>query len=133
VATLRELARHTDKAITVVEQLVQMKREGAHIANSYPELEVMIPYFRDPSSFRIVTQSHRAHEHRHLYSALTMLQLQANGDVTICTAQKPVGNIKKVRIRQIWENRPHWWESDCCAERRLTQSEKKAPKLPILT
>jgi hypothetical protein len=94
---------HTDKAISLVRQLVQIKREGVHIANSYPEQEVMIPCFRDRGSLVIVTQSHRAYEPRHVCSPLNMLQLQADGDVTICPAQQR--GQSQVRIHQIWENR----------------------------
>jgi len=121
--------RDTDKAVRVVEQLIEMKRKGFRIANSYEQLKVMIPYFRNPDSLRVTTQSHEAHEHRPLCSALNMLQIQANGDVTTCTNQKPVGNIKTTAVREIWENRPHWWESGCCLERRLTEAEREAVSL----
>jgi hypothetical protein len=36
----------------------------------------------------------------------------------------PIGNIKTTPIRQIWENRPYWWESGCCYERRMSDDEK---------
>jgi MoaA/NifB/PqqE/SkfB family radical SAM enzyme len=123
--------RDTDKVVSVVEQLIEMKRQGFRIANSYEQLKVMIPYFRSPDSLRVTTQAHDAHEHRLLCSALTMLQIQANGDVTTCTSQKPVGNIKTRPVREIWENRPHWWESGCCLERRLTSEERKALSFPV--
>jgi hypothetical protein len=115
----------------VVEQLIEMKRQGFRIANSYEQLKVMIPYFRNPDSLRVATQTHKAHEHRPLCSALNMLQVQANGDVTVCTSQGPVGNIKKTPVREIWENRPHWWESGCCLAHRLTPGEKRPVPLPV--
>lgn len=123
----------TEKAVRVVDDLIKLKRQGFRIGNSYEQLEVMIPYFRDPGSLRVMTQSHEAHEHKPLCSALTMLQIQANGDVTVCTGQKPVGNIKTTPVREIWENRPHWWTSGCCLERRLTKDERKALSLPVST
>jgi MoaA/NifB/PqqE/SkfB family radical SAM enzyme len=110
--------RDTQKAIAAVEELIALKRKGLPVANSYEQLEVMIPYFRDPGALRIAVQSHNAHEHRFSCDALTTLQFQANGDVTLCPHQGPVGNIKTTPIRQIWENRPHWWEAGCCLERR---------------
>jgi MoaA/NifB/PqqE/SkfB family radical SAM enzyme len=118
-----------EKAVRVVEQLIELKRQGFRIANSYEQLKVMIPYFRDPDALRVATQSHEAHEHRALCSTLTMLQIQANGDVTVCTGQKPVGNIKTTPVREIWANRPHWWESGCCLERRLTAAERQTVSL----
>jgi MoaA/NifB/PqqE/SkfB family radical SAM enzyme len=124
--------RDTEKAVRVVEQLIDMKQHGFPIANSYEQLKVMIPYFRDPDSLRVVTQEHEAHEHKVICSSLSMLQIQANGDVTTCTGQGPVGNIKTMRIREIWQNRPHWWTSGCCLERRLTSAERKAHSLASL-
>ncbi len=123
--------RNTEKAVQVVEQLIQMKRQGASIGNTYQQLEVMIPYFRDPAAMRLTTTAHSAHERRIHCSALTALQFQSNGDVTTCTAQPPVGNIKTMRIREIWQNRPHWWNSGCCLERRLMESEREALFVPV--
>lgn len=116
--------RDVDKAVGVVRQLIEMKRQGYHIINSHAQLEVMIDYFRDPEALRLATQSHVAHEHRILCSALNMLQLQANGNVTVCNGSPPVGNIKDRPIRDIWEQRPQLWEQGCCLERRLTSREK---------
>ncbi|PYT02976.1 MAG: hypothetical protein DMF60_19765 [Acidobacteria bacterium] len=123
----------SDKAIAVVKQLIQLKRNGLPIANSYPQLKAMIPYFRNPDSLRIATQSHSAHENRAICSALTMLQIEADGSVTACTGKEPVGNIKTQRIRDIWEDRPQWWQGECCLETRCTTAEKAALSLPILT
>jgi len=125
--------RDTDKAVRAVKQLIRMKQQGFRIANSYQQLQVMIPYFRDPDSLRLTTTAHQAHEHRLLCSTLTMLQIQANGDVTTCTSQKPIGNIRKTPVWEIWENRPHWWESGCCLERRLSPAERETTSLPILS
>jgi len=118
--------RDVDETIAVVRQVIKMKREGYHVANSYAQLEVMIPYFRDPDALRIATQSHAAHEQHLLCAALTMLQFQANGDVTVCCGAPPVGNVKDRPIRQIWEHRPRLWKQGCCLERRLTSREKDA-------
>ena len=122
-----------EKAIAVVRRLVQLKRDGSHIANTYAQLEAMIPYFRNPEALRLATQSHSAHEEKTMCSALTMLKIEANGDVTVCTGMEPVGNIKTAAIRDIWENRPRWWEGSCCLERRCTSAEKASLALPVLT
>src|SRR4029453_3839534 len=110
-----------EKAVGVVKQLVELKRHGLPIANSFAQLEVMIPYFINPAHSRIAVQSHSAHESRQFCSALTTLQFEANGDVVVCNAQPPIGNIKTTPIREIWQNRPRWWEGGCCLDARTPQ------------
>jgi len=107
------------KAVKVVRQLCVLKKLGLPIANSLDQLKVMIPYFLDPAGSRVAVQSHTAHEPKLLCSAATMLQIQANGDVRICTARPSVGNIRKDSIRTIWAARPHWWQEGCCLEGRM--------------
>jgi MoaA/NifB/PqqE/SkfB family radical SAM enzyme len=112
------------KAVAVVESLIEFKRAGLPIKNSYAQLRAMIRYFRNPDASRISTQSHTAHERRQFCAALTHLQLQANGDVTNCAGRPPVGNIKTASIREIWESRPRAWEDDCCLHSRCSNAEK---------
>lgn len=114
--------RDSGIAASKIQELIQLKSEGFPIANSLSQLEVMIDYFLQPARFRVATQSHNAHEGQNLCSALTMLQIQSNGDVTACCSMPPVGNIKGQSIREIWESRPRWWESGCCLEKRLNLS-----------
>ncbi|MGH9928779.1 MAG: radical SAM protein [Pyrinomonadaceae bacterium] len=104
----------TREAIAAVEDLCQLKAAGLPIVNSFAQLKAMISYFENPAALRIATQSHSAHEKRALCSALTMLQIQADGGVTVCVRMEPVGNIKTQPIREIWEGRPQWWEAGCC-------------------
>jgi len=112
-----------ERAVAAVQQLIELKRQGLPIANSEHQLEVMIPYFRDPESMLILTQSHQAHEVP-LCSALTTFQIDSNGDVKSCWCMDPIGNIKETSIRKIWESRPRWWESGCCLGRRMSEAEK---------
>lgn len=105
-------------ATFVVEELKWLKSIGLPIVNSNAQLDAMIPYFNDPAAHRVAIQAHAAHERKLTCSALTTLQIQANGDVTTCSAMAPVGNIKLQPIREIWTTRPRWWESGCCLERR---------------
>ena len=114
------------KAVATVERLLQLKQAGLPIVNSVAQLEAMIPYFGDPGSSRVAVQSHSAHERRQSCAALTNLQIQSNGDVTNCTGQPPIGNVKTGSIRRIWETRPRVWEDDCCLQRRCSQTEKEA-------
>jgi len=115
----------TAKAVEVVRSLIDLKKQGLPIANSYGQLEVMIPYFEDPNSLRVATQAHSAHERKAICAALTALQISSNGDVLTCSQTPPVGNFKRTPIRTIWENRPRLWEGGCCMESRCTEAEKE--------
>jgi MoaA/NifB/PqqE/SkfB family radical SAM enzyme len=67
--------------------------------------------------------THSAHEVRRSCAALTNLQFQANGNVTVCTGAPSIGNVKEQPIREIWKARPHLWEQGCCLERRCSSAE----------
>ncbi|PWT99275.1 MAG: hypothetical protein C5B51_27630 [Terriglobia bacterium] len=113
------------KAVAAIDRLMACKRAGLPIANSYAQLEAMKPYFRNPDAARVAIQSHSAHERRAVCAALTNLQILPNGDVLSCYGMPPIGNIFQTPIRQIWEDRPRWWEAGCCLERRCTPAEKE--------
>jgi len=113
-------------AVATVEKLIELKRQGHRIANSHQQLEAMVSYFRDPAASRVAIMTHNAHEARRSCSALTTLQLQANGDVTVCTGADRIGNVKQQPIREMWEKRPKLWESGCCLEKRCSASELSA-------
>ncbi len=108
--------RDPEKAVAVVQDLIRLKGEGLHIENSAQQLEAMIPYFRDPAASRLLTQLHSAHERRLLCAAPVNLQFQANGDVRTCAMRGPVGNVRQMPIRKIWQQRPQWWKQGCCLE-----------------
>jgi MoaA/NifB/PqqE/SkfB family radical SAM enzyme len=123
--------KDTDKVVKLVERLIEMKKQGYHIDNSFAQLEAMIPYFQNPAAHRVAAQFHSAHERVLMCSALTTLQFQSNGDVRICSGHEPVGNIKQTPIREIWEKRPRLWEQGCCLEHRLTPAEKELVELKV--
>lgn len=112
--------KDSEQAAAVVSQLIEMKRDGKPIMNSLEQLQVMMEYFRSPADLRVAIQNHTAHERRATCSALTNLQIQANGDVTLCPSIPSVGNIKESSIRVIWKNRPHLWEQGCCLDWRTS-------------
>ena len=124
--------KNPERAVAAVEDLIRLKREGLPIDNSYEQLEVMIPYFRNPDAMRVAIQSHSAHEHRQNCGALINLQIQPNGDVLTCHGMAPVGNIKTTPVRRIWEARPRWWREGCCLYRRCTPAEKETLSLVSL-
>lgn len=111
------------ETVKVVRQLGELKKLGLPIVNSLEQLDVMIPYFLDPASSRVAIQSHSAHEPQLLCSAATTLQIQANGDVKVCTTRGAIGNFRSKSIREIWAARPHWWQEGCCLEERLGESQ----------
>jgi MoaA/NifB/PqqE/SkfB family radical SAM enzyme len=115
--------KERERAVAAVQELIELRRRGLPIANTEHQLEVMIPYFRDPEKLLVLTQSHSAHD-KPLCSALTNLQIQSNGDVKSCWCMEPIGNITQAPIRRIWESRPRWWESGCCLGRRMSDAEK---------
>jgi MoaA/NifB/PqqE/SkfB family radical SAM enzyme len=115
--------RDPEKAVAAVQELIDLKKQGFPIANSFVQLEVMIPYFRCPDAMRVLTQNHQAHDVA-CCSALTTLQVQANGDVKACWKMAPIGNIKAEPIRTIWQRRPRYWEGGCCLQPRMSDAEK---------
>lgn len=112
-----------EKAVAAVRELCKLKKQGLPIANTLHQLEVMIPYFLNPTGSRVAVQSHSAHEAQQLCSAMTTLQVQANGDVRPCTSKESVGNIRSQSIRDIWRARPRWWQEGCCLDDRVRASE----------
>jgi MoaA/NifB/PqqE/SkfB family radical SAM enzyme len=108
--------RDLAQAERAVQRLISLKREGLPIANNYAQLEAMLRYFQNPDSLRLTIQNHSAHEARRLCSALTNLELRADGDVFTCARMYAIGNVKHQPIQHIWESRPQWWRVGCCLE-----------------
>jgi MoaA/NifB/PqqE/SkfB family radical SAM enzyme len=121
--------RDTARAVRCIQELAALKRGGLHIANSKAQLEAMIRYFQDPAGLRLVTQAHVAHVRRVPCCAMTTLQFQANGDVTVCSNRPPIGNIRTSPIRQLWKRRSWVWADGCClAAGSETGVEPLAPR-----
>ena len=126
--------RDIDKAVATVEELLRLKRDGLNIVNSERQLEVMIPYFRDPVGRGAVTKGHLAHQRKPQCSVNSMAQLNSNGDVVTCSQRPPIGNVKTTPFRQIWENRPGQWAAGCCLWEGHggTDASPQKSALPIL-
>lgn len=114
--------RDTAGAIAAVRELMVLKRNGLPIANSNEQLQAMTVYFGAPDPLRIAVQGHTAHEKRPVCSALTMLQFQSNGDVTVCTGLPSAGNITNTPVRQIWNERFALLSQGCCLTRQAALS-----------
>ena len=108
--------RDPSQAVRAVRQLQGLKRDGLHIANTEVQLQAMIRYFEDPVGLRLATQAHQAHEPKRFCAALATLQIQSNGDIKVCSHRPPIGNFRQTPIRQIWKDRPRWWEAGCCMD-----------------
>jgi MoaA/NifB/PqqE/SkfB family radical SAM enzyme len=121
-----------ERVIADIEQLIDRKRRGWRIANSERQLRAMIPYFKHPERLRTSVQMHSAHESNINCAALTTMQIQANGDVRVCTGTPSVGSIKTASIRTIWEARPQFWRSGCCLEHRCSPAEKQHLLMPTM-
>ncbi len=111
------------QAVAAVRGLIELKKSGLPIRNSFDQLEAMIPYFLHPDSMRVTVQQHTFHLKYPVCAALTNLQVMPNGDVLACYGMPSVGNIRTTSIREIWRNRPQWWRGGCCLESRLTPAE----------
>jgi len=118
--------RDPDAAVRAVEELIRLKRKGLHIANRYAALEVMLPYFKHPDTLQAAVRAHTATERKQFCTALDMLQIQSNGDVTVCTSKPPIGNIRSQSIRTIWAQRSPWWHSGCCREEKPDENGTEA-------
>lgn len=112
-------------AVAAVDRVIDLKARGRHIANSLAQLRAMQRYFQDPAGLRVSTQAHASHEARLVCSALGMMEVQANGDLRVCTARAPVGNIRRQPPSEIWRGRPRWWEAGCCLGNRLSEAESR--------
>src|SRR5579883_105837 len=124
--------RDPARAVAAVRSLIELKRRGLPIRNSYPQLEAMIPYFERPDALRLAVQGHSAHETAAICGALTNIQVLPNGDVQTCAGMPPVGNIRNSSIREIWRRRPAWWREGCCQASRCTPTEKERRGLVVL-
>jgi len=114
-----------EQAAVALDGLMRQKKSGLSIVNSVKDLENMRAYFLDPAASQISVKAHTSHENKTPCAALSLFQVQANGDVRVCSSMPPVGNIKSTRPREIWQSRPRWWESGCCLERRMSVVEKE--------
>jgi MoaA/NifB/PqqE/SkfB family radical SAM enzyme len=105
---------NVQKVTEALRKLMALKGRGLPIANSYESLDRMVHYFAHPEELGLAVQSHVTAGCASFCSAITNLQVQANGDVKFCARRPPGGNIKEASLRAIWEHRPRYWQTDCC-------------------
>lgn len=97
------------RAIEVIDKLIEMKKAGHSIYNSYEQLEAMKIFFNNPDEIlkTIICDV-----------GSTNFAIDPYGDVRLCFNMDPVGNIKNSKPEDIWVNA----NSEKCRE--LTKSCK---------
>jgi MoaA/NifB/PqqE/SkfB family radical SAM enzyme len=95
-------------------ELKELKQQRLPIVNSCDDLDAILKYFEDPRRLGVAVRAHVAPTRASLCAAITNMQIQANGDVRVCSQKPPVGNIRESSIRTIWEKRPQFWKNGCC-------------------
>ena len=83
------------RAIEVVDKLVEMKRAGHSIYNSYEQLEAMKVFFNNPDDILKEIKCD---------VGSTNFAIDPYGDVRLCFNMHPVGNIKENSPEEIWNN-----------------------------
>lgn len=83
------------KAIPIIDRLVEMKKAGHSIYNSYEQLETMKVFFNNPDDIlnEIICDV-----------GSTNYAIDPYGDVRLCFNMEPVGNIKESLPEEIWRN-----------------------------
>lgn len=84
------------KALKVLDRLVEMKKEGYVIYNSFEQLELMKNFFKNPSTALNGVECSVGE---------TNFAIDPYGDVRICFNLKPIGNIKNADPEELWKSR----------------------------
>lgn len=83
------------KLNSVIDQLIAYKKKGYKISNSIRQLEVFKTYFKQPNKLKMDIMCSQGDY---------VMYLRPAGDVLLCGALAPVGNIKKRSIKDIWSS-----------------------------
>lgn len=86
---------NSEQVNAVIDQLVDYKNQGYKISNSLEQLETFRRYFLDPLSVRvgsICTQGDY------------VVSIRPTGDVFLCGAMAPIGNIREEKLAHIWHS-----------------------------
>ncbi|MHB8154978.1 MAG: radical SAM protein [Candidatus Omnitrophota bacterium] len=80
---------------SVLDALITLKKEGYPIHNFPLQLEIFKTYFSDPSK--------RARKAT-CYSGDYVINVNPQGDISLCCFMKPIGNIKNDFIKELWNS-----------------------------
>jgi len=85
-----------EKSIKGIKKLMELKRRGAIIGNTYGELQDYLEYFdKDPVKYGAVHPC---------FVGVKNFSIGLNGDVRLCYHLPPIGNILKSSPKEIWNN-----------------------------
>ncbi len=98
-----------EKAIPLMDRLIEMKKAGYSIYNSYEQLEAFKVFFKNP---------HEILKSINCDVGSTNIAIDPYGDVRLCFNMEPVGSVKTQTPAEIWES----IKSEKC--RKLTKSCK---------
>lgn len=80
---------------SVLDNLIELKKEGYPIHNFPLQLEIFKTYFKDPSK--------RARK-APCYSGDYVINVNPQGDISLCCFMKPIGNIKEDNVEALWNS-----------------------------
>ncbi len=83
------------RAIEVIDRLIEMKKAGHSIYNSYEQLDAMKVFFNNPDDILKTIKCD---------VGSTNYAIDPYGDVRLCFNMQPVGNIKENKPEEIWES-----------------------------
>jgi MoaA/NifB/PqqE/SkfB family radical SAM enzyme len=76
----------------VINELIELKKNGAKISNSISQLEVFRRYFESPNAFI----------KKNICNVNSWININQFGDVYMCRLKEPIGNIKENSPNDIW-------------------------------
>lgn len=79
---------------SVVERLVQMKKENYPILTSVENIRSWIPHFKEAQGDSTMRSS--------CLVGVTNYQIRADGNVYLCSKYSPIGNVKDMSAKEIW-------------------------------
>lgn len=83
------------EAIKIIDKLIEMKKAGHSIYNSYEQLDAMKIFFNNPSDILKAIKCD---------VGSTNFAIDPYGDVRLCFNMEPVGSVKESLPEEIWEN-----------------------------
>lgn len=97
----------SQRGTEVINQLIELKKRGYVIYNSYEQLEAMRLQLKNPDELiaRIRCDV-----------ASTSIGIDPYGDVRLCFSMQPIGNARESNLEELWENTKAWE----CRERTRT-------------
>jgi MoaA/NifB/PqqE/SkfB family radical SAM enzyme len=84
--------KDTERMISVIQQIIDLKKSGCKIGNPISQLKAFQAYYRDPNKF----------VKRHQCNLDRCVLVSAVGDIFLCYEFEKIGNIKEDRLIDVW-------------------------------